>query len=183
MNQLFFEFITLLGYDDDIAHKMAVLFDSLTHDRKLFGEFLLKECDCDEEGLVSLLKADFKYDDLALNGWVISYLFDNLLEYYRDDYKVDYDYLSEYISKQIGQAFCVSYEKYNQIHRQNKQFDRFGDDFITEFAYICHQLESESEFTLLHVFSGDDDVNYFVVNKADKPRLLALADELGLVVE
>lgn len=183
MKNAFAEFVILLGYDDDIAHKMAVLFDSLIGDRKQFGDFLVKECDYDEKELTYLFKADFNDDYLALNGWVVSYLFDNLLEYYHDDYKMDYDYLSEYVSEQIGQVFQVSYQEYNQIHRQNKQFDRLSDDFITDFNYICHKLENESEFTLLHVFSGDDDVNYFVVDKTDKPKLLALADELGLVVE
>lgn len=183
MKNAFFEFIGLLGYDDDIAHEMAALFDSLTGDRKLFGEFLLKECDADEESLASLFHADFEDDELALNYWVVSYLFDNLIEYYRDDYKIDYDNLSEYISEQIEQTFQVSYEEYNKIHRQNNQFNVFSDDFITSFRYVCQQLESQSEFTLLHVLSGNDDVNYFVIDKADKPRLLMLADELGLLVE
>lgn len=183
MKNEFFTFIQLLGYDDSVAHKMAVLFDSLIGDREIFAQFLVEECDCDENALNRLFKANFDDDDLALNGWVVSYLFDNLLAYYRDDYKIDYDYLSEYISEQIGQDFQVSYEEYSKTHRQSHQFDRLSDDFITDFKYICHKLENESEFTLLHIFSGDDDVNYFVVDKTNKPKLLALADELGLVVE
>ncbi|WP_066805221.1 DUF6630 family protein [Moraxella oblonga] len=183
MKNEFFTFIQLLGYDDGIAHKMAVLFDSLVGDRKIFAQFLAEECDCDESVLNRLFKANFDDDDLALNGWVVSYLFDSLLVYYRDDYKIDYDYLNKYISEQIGQKFHASYDEYTKIHQQNNQFNRFSDDFITDFNYICHKLENESEFTLLHIFSGDDDVNYFVVDKTAKPKLLALADELGLVVE
>lgn len=102
------------------------------------------------------------------------HLFELLTEnfdYYNDDWKFATADLSGYISERIHQEFSIDIDEDSE----------YGELFSADLEAVIDQLENESEYSLLPIASGDDTIDVWVVQKSDKPKLIELADELGLI--
>lgn len=85
---------------------------------------------------------------------------------YQDDWKIDHEELSAYISEEIGQDFNITYEETGQRPE-----------------VIARKLEKESDFTLLNIDTQMDSYSFFLCEKSDKDKILELARKLHFPIE
>lgn len=188
MRTKFAEFVELLGgcYDDDEKSELLSLFDSLMGDKQAFGQFLEDVYGDSKEEVEEWINSfdDSEYEDeeeaeysrrLLLSN-SICLLLREFVYLYNDDWKMDYEGLSEYISEGIDQEFEITFEECKAAFDESN-----GEVMPTDV--LRQRIEQQSDFTLLELISGNDDVNFALVQKADKPQILVLADELGFMVE
>lgn len=81
-----------------------------------------------------------------------------------DDWKFYCEDLCDYIGKYINQEFFVDDEK-----------------VLGDINVVINHLENQTEYSLFGLESGGDDINIWVVKKSDRPMLLELAKNLGLL--
>lgn len=84
-------------------------------------------------------------------------------DYHNDDWRFYSEDLCDYIGKRINQAFFVD-----------------DEEVLGDINVIINHLENQTEYSLLGLESGGDNINIWVVKKSDRPTLLALAKNLGL---
>lgn len=87
----------------------------------------------------------------------------HFFECYFDDWKFDCSSLSEYISRYANMPFVISDEEYA------------GD-----MDNLLAKLESQTPYSLLHIWGGNDDVHFWLIDKSHKARLEALAQKLDI---
>lgn len=92
----------------------------------------------------------------------------NLLEKNFDNHFDDWRFYSEdlcdYISKRINQEFFVD-----------------DEEVLGDINVIINHLENQTEYSLLGLESGSDNINIWLVKKSDRQTLLELAKNLGLL--
>ncbi|WP_019520040.1 hypothetical protein [Faucicola boevrei] len=183
MQEKFAEFLELLADYDDPS-ELLELFDSLVGDRVSFSRFLMEAYGLTKEEAEEWQDDDEAYEDeedreysrrLQLSAGVCL-LLREFGYVYNDDWKMDYEGLSEHISEWLDQEFEITFEECKMA------FDD-SDGEAMPADVIRQKIEQESDFTLLEFISGDDDVNFAIVQKTDKAKILELADELGIIVE
>lgn len=184
----FSEFVELLGgcYDDDEKSELLSLFDSLIGDKQAFIGFLEDVYGFSSEDIENWMSSyddsEYEYEDeeeaeysRRLNlSHDVCLLLREFVYIYNDDWKMDYESLSEYIAEGIDQEFEVTFEQCKTA------FDE-SDGEVEPADVIRQKIEQQSDFTLLQLISGNDDVNFAIVQKADKAKILTLTDELGFI--
>lgn len=158
MQAQFSEFVKLLGdCPDEHKVRLLALFDSLIGNQQDFIQFLINECDYDEDDFIDILEFGDTYN--IVDGiYQLLYCF---LDGHYDDWKINYDYLVKYITLYIGQEFIIGDYNYHQI---------------------CQALESQTDFTLFRLLNRDENVGVWIVKKSDNQKLLELAKILELEV-
>lgn len=91
-------------------------------------------------------------------------LLEKNFDYHNDDWRFYSEDLCDYIGKRINQEFFVD-----------------DEDVLGDIEVVIANLESETDYSLLGLESGGDDINIWVVKKSDRPKLLELAETLGLL--
>ncbi|MBE9579012.1 MULTISPECIES: hypothetical protein [Moraxella] len=104
--------------------------------------------------------AENEYDEFYELFELIEGSFDN----HWDDWRFYSEDLCDYIGKRINQQFFIDDEEVQ------------GDINV-----VINHLENQTEYSLLGLESGSDDINIWVVKKSDRPTLLELAKSLGLM--
>lgn len=99
------------------------------------------------------------YDDFGLFE-----LLEQNFDYYFDDWRFYCEDLCAYISECINQEFYID-----------------DEEVLGDIEVVVNRLEAESEYSLLGLESGSDDINIWLIKKSDKVKLLELADDLGLM--
>ncbi len=113
-----------------------------------------------------LLGDDGQTADVSQKPFCLFLIFEKLFPYYFDDWKFYCEDLSQYISQYTQAPFIITDEEY-----------------AGEMDNILDKLEKQTPFSLLHIWSGGDDVHFYLIHKTDKPKLLKLAQELDIWVE
>lgn len=85
---------------------------------------------------------------------------------YHDDWKIDYEALSEFISISTGQPFNITFE-----------------EALEEFELIKAKLEDETDYTLLNVNLDGDETLFLICRKEVQYRVLELARILAFPIE
>lgn len=158
----FAEFLSLLDFKNRLtkAEKESLMEDSLfIHDnpRKFAEKFVANNERLEEEAA-----SEFE----SYPKWLLYYFslaqFDNI-HIYNDDWKFDNEGLSEFISEETGLEFA------------------YTDDDIRIEA-VAEKLEQQSDYSLINLDGGGDDCHFLVIKKADKERILILAQALGIPI-
>ncbi len=113
-----------------------------------------------------LLGDDGQTADVSQKPFCLFLIFEKLFPCYFDDWKFYCEDLSQYISQYTQAPFIITDEEY-----------------AGEMDNILDKLEKQTPFSLLHIWSGGDDVHFYLIHKTDKPKLLKLAQELDIWVE
>jgi|GEM_PF-7064432 hypothetical protein len=113
-----------------------------------------------------LLGDDGQTADVSQKPFCLFLIFEKLFPCYLDDWKFYCEDLSQYISQYTQAPFVITDEEY-----------------AGEMDNIIDKLEKQTPFSLLHIWSGGDDVHFYLIHKTDKPKLLKLAQELDIWVE
>ena len=113
-----------------------------------------------------LLGDDGQTADVSQKPFCLFLIFEKLFPCYFDDWKFYCEDLSQYISQYTQATFIITDEEY-----------------AGEMDNIIDKLEKQTPFSLLHIWSGGDDVHFYLIHKTDKPKLLKLAQELDIWVE
>ena len=113
-----------------------------------------------------LLGDDGQTADVSQKPFCLFLIFEKLFPCYFDDWKFYCEDLSQYISQYTQATFIITDEEY-----------------AGEMDNILDKLEKQTPFSLLHIWSGGDDVHFYLIHKTDKPKLLKLAQELDIWVE
>lgn len=113
-----------------------------------------------------LLGDDGQTADVSQKPFCLFLIFEKLFPCYFDDWKFYCEDLSQYISQYTQATFIITDEEY-----------------AGEMDNILDKLEKQIPFSLLHIWSGGDDVHFYLIHKTDKPKLLKLAQELDIWVE
>ncbi|MGP1605577.1 MAG: hypothetical protein D8B60_04260 [Moraxella sp.] len=113
-----------------------------------------------------LLGDDGQTADVSQKPFCLFLIFEKLFPCYFDDWKFYCEDLSQYISQYTQAPFIITDEEY-----------------AGEMDNILDKLEKQTSFSLLHIWSGGDDVHFYLIHKTDKPKLLKLAQELDIWVE
>lgn len=113
-----------------------------------------------------LLGDDGQIADVSQKPFCLFLIFEKLFPCYFDDWKFYCEDLSQYISQYTQAPFIITDEEY-----------------AGEMDNIIDKLEKQTPFSLLHIWSGGDDVHFYLIHKIDKPKLLKLAQELDIWVE
>lgn len=113
-----------------------------------------------------LLGDDGQTGDVSQKPFCLFLIFEKLFPCYLDDWKFYCEDLSQYISQYTQAPFIITDEEY-----------------AGEMDNILDKLEKQTPFSLLHIWSGGDDVHFYLIHKTDKPKLLKLAQELDIWVE
>lgn len=97
------------------------------------------------------------------------YLYYQLLAHFidnhADDWKFDIDRLSDFISNKIGTSFNIN-----------------DDDYKKGIEHINQNLEAQSDYSILNIVSGGDNVNFIVVRTEDKSDILELSKRLNIPI-
>ena len=112
-----------------------------------------------------LLGDDGQTADVSQKPFCLFLIFEKLFPCYFDDWKFYCEDLSQYISQYTQAPFIITDEEY-----------------AGEMDNILDKLEKQTSFSLLHIWSGGDDVHFYLIHKTDKPKLLKLAQELDICV-
>ncbi|WBX95848.1 hypothetical protein [Chryseobacterium gambrini] len=155
--------------------KLIEEFIEITHakdfqDKKTIEEFkkyakMIREKP--EKYLKLLIKEDYADEDTEIDEKDFYYqLLKEFLLTYDDDWKMDHEALSEYISEEIGQDFKITYE-----------------ETLQKPEVVAQKLEKESEYTLLNVDSQMDSYSFFLCKKGEKTKILNLAKKLHFPIE
>ncbi len=113
-----------------------------------------------------LLGDDVDTSDITQKPFCLFLIFEKLFPCYLDDWKFYCEDLSQYISQYTQAPFVITDEEY-----------------AGEMDNIIDKLEKQTPFSLLHIWSGGDDVHFYLIHKTDKPKLLKLTQELDIWVE
>ncbi len=113
-----------------------------------------------------LLGDDGQTADVSQKPFCLFLIFEKLFPCYFDDWKFYCEDLSQYISQYTQAPFIITDEEY-----------------AGEMDNMLDKLEKQTPFSLLHIWSGGDDVHFYLIHKTDKPKLLKLAQELDIWVE
>ncbi|MGX2957166.1 WG repeat-containing protein [Ursidibacter arcticus] len=110
---------------------------------------------------------DLEKDELedVENDYLSYLLLTYYIEHYADDWKFDFEALSDFITDNIQQPFMIN-----------------SDDYKQGIRHINENLESESIYSLLDIVSGNDDCHYIVVKTEDKNEILILSKRLNLTI-
>lgn len=138
---------------------------SLPKNPQVFAEFLtlINECYQLDDTQLSEIKNTYQNNDYD-DGFGLFRLLEQNFDCHFDDWKFYSEDLCAYISERINQEFYID-----------------DEEVLGNIEVIINRLESESEYSLLGLESGSDDINIWLIKKSDKPRLLTLANELGLM--
>ncbi len=171
-------------YDDDDKSELFALFASLTGDKQDFTDFLTNVYGYSQEDIENWIdehdysqyedEEEAEYSQRLNLSHDVCLLFREFVYIYNDDWKMDYESLSQYISENIDQAFKVTFAECKTA------FDE-SEGKVMPTDVVRQKIEQQSNFTLLELKNGNDDVNFAIVKKADKPKILTLADELGFI--
>lgn len=95
--------------------------------------------------------------------YLIYLFFNERLNGYVDDWKFDIEQLSEYITCEIQHPFLLN-----------------NDDYFQGMEHINRKLEQESEYSLLNLNSGGDDIYFILIKTVDKAEILNVAQRLNI---
>ncbi len=159
----FEEFLRLIDLKSSLSREMK---NSLWEDRVFIKE--------NPKKFVEKLTQNSDYPENDMQFWEnygvghLYYLSLNQIDsidFYTDDWKFDPEALSDFISENIGKKFSISFEE--------------SEGSVSQ---VAEKLERKTDFSLINLESGGDDVTILLIKKADKNRLLELADSLGIIV-
>lgn len=153
------ELLQLLNWDNWLSQEDL---EELEEDRKDIHEnrlkFVQKLIHSDD-----MFEEDLEYLDHFEIQTLLHYSLVRKLKVHRDDWKFDAEWLSEFISENIGQPFKITFE-----------------ECLADGAKVSEKLENQTDYALLDLASGNDDCHFIIVRKSDKDRILYLADRLNL---
>lgn len=95
--------------------------------------------------------------------YLIYLFFSERLNGYFDDWKFDIEQLSKYITCEIQHPFLLN-----------------DDDCFQGIEHINRKLEQESEYSLLNLNSGGDDIYFILIKTVDKAEILNVAQRLNI---
>ncbi|MFA9488152.1 MULTISPECIES: WG repeat-containing protein [unclassified Mannheimia] len=150
--------IQLLNFDDHLTksevNKFKKAYIELTDTPDKFRKKLERWLDYEKDELLDVAQDDLYYE-------LITYFIDNNV----DDWKFDIERLSDFISNKIGVSFSIT-----------------DDDYQKGIEYINQNLEAQSDYSILNIVSGGDDVNFIVVRTEDKSDILELSKRLNMPI-
>lgn len=138
---------------------------SLPKKPQAFAEFLKLLNHCYQLSDEQLNDIQHTYEENEYDKFY--HLFNLLAEkfdYYFDDSNFSSEDLCGYISKHINQEFFVR-----------------DEDVLADIEVVITCLESETEYSLFGLDIGNYCLNIWVIKKSDRPTLLELAKNLGLL--
>ena len=120
-----------------------------------------------EKYLKLLIKEDYADEETEIDEKnFYQHLLSKFLCAFDTDWKIDHEELSEFITKEIGQDFKITYEE----TLQNPDI-------------IARKIEAESDFTLLNIDTQMDSYSFFICRKNEKDEILDLARKLQFPIE
>ncbi|WP_109078074.1 DUF6630 family protein [Aggregatibacter kilianii] len=113
-----------------------------------------------------LVRNDFAYEEDAFENSVKLFFLKVYFNHYNDDWKIDYEALSDFISASTGKPFEITFEEAEH-----------------EFEPIKAKVENETDYTLLDVDTGGDETLFLICRKAAEFRVLEIARMLAFPIE
>ena len=171
---VFKEFLSLLNacyqLDNDTLATIEAMYQAIYQDLPRFQTLLIDELGYEPEDAEYAVKEpeeafakEWGIDASAHKSYLVSVLLAEFFPCYADDWKFYCEDLSEYISQYTDTPFVITKEEYA------------GD-----IENISRKLENQTPFSLLHIWSGNDDVHFYLIKKENKSRILALAEKLDV---
>jgi hypothetical protein len=167
---VFKEFLSLLNacyqLDNDTLVTIETMYQTLYQDKERFTQLLVDKLNYDVKEAEYLTEQPDEIETSAHHAYLIQIVLEGFFPCYFDDWKFYCEDLSDYISEYTDTPFVITSEEYA------------GD-----MDNLYRKLESETKFSLLHIWSGNDDVHFYLINKADKPRLLELSEQFDIWID
>lgn len=150
--------IQLLNFDDHLTksevNKFEKAYIELTDTPDKFRKKLERWLDYEKDELLDVAQDDLYYE-------LITYFIDNNA----DDWKFDIERLSDFISNKTGISFNIT-----------------DNDYKKGIEHINQKLEAQSDYSILNIVSGGDDVNFIVVRTEDKSDIIELSKRLNIPI-
>lgn len=139
--------------DEQTVENFIKYYRMIQNEPQTYLELLIEEGYEDEETEPD--QKDFYYELLS-----------HFLFSYQDDWKMDHEALSEYISEEIGQPFTITYEETQQRPH-----------------LVAEKIEAQSDYTMLNIDTQIDSYSFFICKKTEKAQLLEYARKLNFPIE
>ncbi|TWV82013.1 hypothetical protein [Moraxella sp. VT-16-12] len=154
----FTKFITLFnqcyGLGDDELDDLVKIYQDLYQDVPSFQAWL-------QEQTGEVVDLD-SIDETPKMVWLQT-LMVHFSPCYFDDWKFDCQALSEYISQYTDEPFVIT-----------------GEEYAGDMDNLLAKLESSTPYSLLHIWGGNDDVHFWLIDKTHKATLENLAQKLDI---
>lgn len=166
-----------LDFDPDEAEFMTAkpdideLFGDLPRDPDELRAYLINELEYDDEDadkfVSSVMSATNGGQEMVDNRhtFLIHEMFSYFFPCYGDDWKIDCEGLSSYISQYTDIPFVFNDKEYLPLN---------------EIDELLNKLKSQTPYSLVHIWSGSDDVHFYLINQKDEDRIIELAKVLDI---
>ncbi len=173
----FREFLSLINtcyqLDDETLSKIETMYQAMYQDLPRFQTLLVDELGYEPEDAEYVVKEpeeafakEWDIDASAHKSYLVHLVLAGFFPCYFDDWKFYCEDLSDYISQYTDTPFVITSEEY-------------ADDIDK----LCHKLESQTPFSMIHIWSGGDDVHFWLIDKTHKSAILALTQQFDIWID